>query len=80
MQAQPGSALFLASYPTAEHGPLQHAAFLYDNAVAAIALVACGQAAQARRIGDAMLLGLGARSLLARWAPAQRLPGRGGRW
>jgi hypothetical protein len=58
IQAQPGSAVFLASYPTVEHGPLQQAAFVYDNAVAAIALVACGQAAQARRIGDAMLLAL----------------------
>lgn len=58
MQAQPGAALFLASYPAAEPGPLQHAAFLYDNAVTAIALVGCGQTAQARRIGDAMLLGL----------------------
>ncbi len=57
-QAQPGAALFLASYPTAEPGPLQHTAFLYDNAVAAIALVGCGQMSQARRIGEAMLLGL----------------------
>jgi len=55
---EPGAALFLASYPGADPGPLQHAAFLYDNAVAAIALVGCGQAAQAQRIGDAMLLGL----------------------
>src|ERR1019366_6377046 len=55
---QPGAALFLASYPAAEPGPLQQAAFLYDNALAAIALIACGQPAQARRIGDAMLLGL----------------------
>jgi hypothetical protein len=53
-----GAALFLASYPAAEPGPLQHAAFLYDNAVAAIALVACGQGAQAQRIGDALLLAL----------------------
>jgi hypothetical protein len=58
IEAQPGAAVFLASYPTVEHGPLQQAAFLYDNAVAAIALVACGQAAQARRIGDAMVLAL----------------------
>jgi uncharacterized RmlC-like cupin family protein len=55
---QPGAALLLASYPAAEPGPLQHAAFLYDNAVAVIALVACGQAVQARRIGDAILLAL----------------------
>jgi hypothetical protein len=58
ISVQPGAAVLLASYPTAEPGPLQHAAFLYDNAVAAIALIACGQAAQARRIGDALLWAL----------------------
>jgi hypothetical protein len=58
IEAQPGSALFLASYPAVEHGPLQQAAFLYDNAVTAIALVGCGQSAQARRIGDAIVLAL----------------------
>ena len=31
------------------------AAFVYDNALAGIALIACGQAQRARRIGDAML-------------------------
>lgn len=55
---QPGAALFLPSYPDAPPGPLKQAAFVYDNAVAAIALVACGQPAQARRIGDALLLAL----------------------
>src|SRR5580698_4358523 len=54
----PGGALFLASYPDVGPGPLKDAAFLYDNAVAAIALVGCGQALTARRIGDAMLLAL----------------------
>ena len=49
---------FLVSYPTVTSGPLQGAAFLYDNAVAAVALVACGNAHQAARIGDAMLAGL----------------------
>jgi hypothetical protein len=58
VEAQPGSALFLASYPTVATGPLHNAAFLYDNAVATIALVACGHVAQARRIGDAILLAL----------------------
>jgi hypothetical protein len=58
VQGQPGTALFLASYPSAGPGPLQNAAFLYDNAVAAIALVGCGQRAQARRIGEAMLWAL----------------------
>ena len=53
-----GGAVFLPSYPDAEPGPLRQAAFLYDNAVAAIALVACGQAIAARRIGDAMLLAI----------------------
>jgi hypothetical protein len=47
---------FLASFPTAEPGPLKDVAFLYDNAVAAIALVGCGY--QAAPIGDAMLAAL----------------------
>lgn len=55
---QRGDAVFLASYPTAAPGPLQHVAFLYDNALTTIALLACGQPLQARRIGDAMLLAL----------------------
>ena len=46
---------FLASYPSVKSGPLQGAAFLYDNAVAAIALVACGKAKDAAHIGDAIL-------------------------
>jgi hypothetical protein len=58
IEAQSGTALFLPSYPTAGPGPLHNVAFLYDNAVAAIALVGCGQLAQGRRIGNAMLLGL----------------------
>ena len=57
IEAQSGTALFLPSYPTAGPGPLHNVAFLYDNAVAAIALVGCGQLAQGRRIGNAMLLG-----------------------
>jgi hypothetical protein len=47
--------LFLPSYPTAEDGPLRGVAFLYDDAVAAIALVGCGEAGRARHIGDAIL-------------------------
>ena len=39
-------------------GPLQGVAFLYDNAVASIALVACGKPQKAKRIGDAMLIAL----------------------
>ena len=53
-----GAAVLLASYPDAPPGPLKQAAFVYDNAVAAIAIVSCGQPAQARRIGDALLLAL----------------------
>jgi hypothetical protein len=58
MAAQPAGALLLASYPGEHSGALGGAAFTYDNAVAAIALVACGQIVQARRIGDALLLAL----------------------
>jgi len=53
-----GGAAFLASYPTAGKGPLHDAAFLYDNALAAIALVGCGKPHEAARIGDAILLAL----------------------
>lgn len=55
---QPSGPVLLASYPTEHSGPLSGAAFSYDNAVAAIALVACGQVAQARRIADALLWAL----------------------
>lgn len=50
--------LWLASYPDAARGPLDQTAFTYDNAVATIALVACGDTAAATRIGEAMLLAL----------------------
>ena len=53
-----GGPLFLPSYPTAEEGPLRGVAFLYDDAVAAIALTGCGEAGRARRIGDAILAAL----------------------
>ena len=53
-----GGPLFLPSYPTAEEGPLRSVAFLYDDAVAAIALTGCGEAGRARRIGDAILAAL----------------------
>jgi hypothetical protein len=53
---QQGGAQFLTSFPTAEPGPLKDVAFLYDNALAAIALVACGY--QATQIGDAILAAL----------------------
>ena len=54
----PAGPVFLASYPTATIGALHGAAFLYDNAVTAIALVGCGDVQDADRIGDAMLAGL----------------------
>jgi hypothetical protein len=56
--AAPAGPVFLASYPTVTEGPMHGAAFLYDNAAATIALVGCGQVAEARRIGDAILLAL----------------------
>lgn len=58
MDARPTGAVFLPSYPSQRDGPLKDAAYLYDNAVAAVALVGCGKAAQARRIGDAILFAL----------------------
>jgi hypothetical protein len=50
-----GGPVFLPSYPAAEPGPLHQAAFLYDQALAAIALIGCGEPKQAARIGDAIL-------------------------
>ena len=54
--------LFLASYRLADNkqGPplepaLAGAAFTYDNALAGIALLACGDTASAKRIGDAVV-------------------------
>jgi hypothetical protein len=55
-QAQ--SSGFFASFPAVKSGPLQGAAFLYDNAVAAIALVACDKPKDAAPIGDAILAAL----------------------
>jgi len=54
-----GAALLLPSFPDAEPGPLYQAAFLYDNAVAVIALAGCGDLTDARRIGDALVLAQG---------------------
>ncbi|WP_448205983.1 hypothetical protein [Azospirillum sp. sgz302134] len=53
--------LFLRSYDSSfgigqtSEPALGNAAFTYDNALAAIALVACGKTAQALRIGEALL-------------------------
>lgn len=57
--AQP---VLLRSYDGAEgrgalaEPALRDAAFTYDNALAAIALLACGKQAEARRVGDALVL------------------------
>jgi hypothetical protein len=56
MDRQPNGPVFVASYPTVQSGPLHAAAYLYDNAVATIALVACGQREKAARIADAIVL------------------------
>lgn len=49
--------IFLASYDdVADEPALDGTAFTYDNALAAIALVACGDVAHARQIGDALVL------------------------
>lgn len=61
-QAIPGNGpMLLPSYPTLEQGDdatraLENVAFVYDDALAGIALIACGEPAQARRIADALLL------------------------
>jgi hypothetical protein len=50
--------VFVASYPTATVDQLRGVAFLYDNAVATLALVGCGNEKAAAQIGDAMLVAL----------------------
>jgi len=55
-----GGPVFVASYRAADDETalppeLASSAFTYDNALAAIALVACGDVARARRIGDALV-------------------------
>lgn len=59
IDAAPAGPVFLASYPGTAIKELKDAAFLYDNAVAAVALVGCGDGARARRIGDAILFAQG---------------------
>jgi hypothetical protein len=62
--AIPGSGpVMLASYEPAPGGgplpgPLRQSAFVYDNALAGIALIACGQRDAARRIADGVVAGL----------------------
>lgn len=56
VRAVPGAGpAFLASYPDAAEPALKGAAFTYDNALAATALIACGREAEARRVGDALV-------------------------
>jgi hypothetical protein len=55
VDAVPAGPVFLASYPAGAPRELRNVAFLYDNAVAAIALIGCGETGRARRIGDAIL-------------------------
>jgi len=55
------SPAFLASYLPGPNEsdvplPLRQSAFTYDNSLAAIALIACGDVQRARRIGDALLI------------------------
>lgn len=47
--------VLLASFPTVEDGPLHNVAFVYDNAVAAIALIACDRPDQAALIAEGFL-------------------------
>ena len=60
--AIPGNGpMMLPSYPSLKATDdatraLENVAFVYDNALAGIALTACGEPAQARRIADALLL------------------------
>ncbi len=53
-----GPPTFVTSYPTVAAGPLHNVAFLYDDALAVIGLVGCGETERAKRIGDAMLWAL----------------------
>ncbi|MBD8899274.1 hypothetical protein IHE46_09915 [Rhodanobacter sp. DHG33] len=61
-QTVPGNGpMLLPSYPSLKQGDdsiraLQGVAFVYDNALAGVALVACGEPAEARRIADAFVL------------------------
>jgi hypothetical protein len=60
--AIPGNGpMLLPSYPDVKQGDdstrsLDNVAFVYDNALAGIALTACGEPAQAKRIADALVL------------------------
>jgi hypothetical protein len=52
--AAPAGPVFIASYPTADLPALRNTAFVYDNALAVVALIACGDIDRAARIGAAL--------------------------
>ena len=54
-QQKPGP-VFLASYPTATQVQLKNTAYLYDNALATLALIGCKQPKLAARLGAAILI------------------------
>jgi len=61
MRDETGSPFFLRSYEPANggsalHPALENVAFVYDNALALMALYGCGRAAEARRIADAFVI------------------------
>ncbi|MEO8938579.1 MAG: hypothetical protein ABI277_00255 [Burkholderiaceae bacterium] len=63
MIGQPGGPLLLASYQPWQGKPpdieaLRDVAFTYDNALASIALFACGKPQSGRRIADALMLAI----------------------
>lgn len=58
--APAGQPVWIVSYTPGQNeatvpGPLKSSAFVYDNALALVALVACGDAPRALQIGDAIL-------------------------
>jgi hypothetical protein len=58
VDGQAGGPRFAPSFPTVTEGPLYNTTFVYDQSVAAIALVGCGHAPQARVLADALLAAL----------------------
>jgi hypothetical protein len=54
VDAVPAGPVFIASYPTAGIAALKGTAFVYDNALAVIALLACHDRGRAARIGAAL--------------------------
>ena len=56
VEALPSGPVMLPSFDDAPSGPLKGAAFLYDNAVAILALIGCGEIEKAGRIADSFVL------------------------